>query len=72
MIDKFSPSCIICVDKSKNTVLNPYVSWCSAVKRKPRPMGNEYHTAACANTKILYCVEIIEVKDKPAEGTHSV
>ena len=42
------------------------------MKRKPHPMGNEYHAAAFADTKILYCVEIVEGKDKPTEGPHSL
>ena len=42
------------------------------MKRKPHPMGNEYHTAACADTKILYCVQIVEGKDQPVEGPHLV
>ena len=56
MIDKFSPSWIVCADESMVTFLNPYGPMWVTVKRKPHPMGNEYHTAACADTKILYCV----------------
>lgn len=71
MIDKFSPSWIVCVDESMVVFLNPYAPGWVTVKRKPHPMGNEYHTAACADTKILYCVEIVEGKDQPTEGPHS-
>ena len=42
------------------------------MKRKPHPLGNKYCTAACADTKILYCVEIVDGKDKPAEGSYLV
>ena len=72
MTDKFSPPWIDCVDESMVTFLNPYAQGRVTVKRKPHHMGNEYHTAACADTKILYCVEIVEGKDKSAERPHSV
>ena len=32
---------------------------------KPHPFGNRYHTIACAKSKIIYNVEILEGKDQP-------
>ena len=72
MTDKFSSSWIVCVDESMVTFLNPYAPGWVFVKRKPLPVGNKYRTAACANTKVLYCVEIIEGKDIPTEVPHYV
>ena len=72
MADKFSPSWIVCIDESMVTFLNLYAPGWVTLKRKPHPMGNEYHTVTCPDTKILYCVEIVEGKDKPAEGPHLV
>jgi hypothetical protein len=37
------------------------------VTRKPTPIGSEYHTMACAVTKIIYWVEIVEGKDRPSQ-----
>jgi hypothetical protein len=37
------------------------------VPRKPHPMGNEYHTIACAVSGILYQMEMVEGKDQPRE-----
>ncbi len=34
-------------------------------------MGNEYLTAACADTKIMHFVKIVEGGDKPEEGSDS-
>ena len=33
--------------------------------RKPHPFGNEYHKIACAKSKGIYNVEIVEGKDQP-------
>lgn len=35
------------------------------VPRKPHPKGNEYHTLACALSKIIFFHEIVEGKDRP-------
>lgn len=37
------------------------------VKRKPHPMGNEYHCIACGQTKIIFWIELVEGKDHPPE-----
>ena len=39
--------------------------------RKPHPFGNEYHTICCGETGIMYFVELVEGKDRPAQlGRH--
>ena len=35
--------------------------------RKPHPFGNEYHTACCGLTGILFVMEMVEGKDRPKE-----
>ena len=32
---------------------------------KPHPLGKKYHTIACAESKVIYNVEIVEGKDQP-------
>ena len=32
---------------------------------KPLPLGKEYHKIACAKSKVIYNVEIVEGKDQP-------
>ena len=34
---------------------------------KPHPFGNEYHTACCALTNILFSIELVEGKDSPPQ-----
>lgn len=41
-------------------------------KAQGYPFGNEYHTTADAETKILFHIEIVEGKDQPSSGPHSV
>ena len=47
--------------------LNPHAPGWVHVKRKPHPMGNEYHIVACADSKIIHFVKIVEGRDKPEE-----
>ena len=35
------------------------------IPHNPHPFGNEYHTIACAKSKVIYNVEIVEGKDRP-------
>ena len=51
--------------------LNPHAHGWVHIKRKLNPMGNEYHTATCADTIIIYSVEIVEGRDKLEEGPDS-
>ena len=43
----------------------------SSVKEDASSLGNEYHTIACGDTKILFFVELVEGKDTPKEGPNS-
>ena len=38
---------------------------------KPHPLGNEYHTIACCEMKIMFRMELVQRKDKPLEGAHA-
>ena len=41
------------------------------MKQKPHPFGNEYHTIADVDTKIILSVEIIETKKySPTKGPY--
>lgn len=37
------------------------------VKRKPHPLGNEYHTICDGETAILFKMELVEGKSRPPE-----
>lgn len=67
----FSASWLVCVDESMVVFYNKYAPGWIAVKRKPHPLGNEYHTVACCESKIIFFMELVEGKDKPKEGAHS-
>ncbi len=42
------------------------------MKRKPHPFGNEYHTIADVETKIIFGVEIVETKkDAPTKDLYA-
>ena len=34
-------------------------------------MGNEYHTMACCQSKVIFCIELVQGKDLPKDGEHS-
>ena len=69
--EDFIAGWLIVLDKSMVVFLNKYAPGWTVVKRKPHPMGNEYHTTACCNTKIIFHIEIVEGKDQPKEGPHA-
>jgi len=69
--DVFVPGWLVVVDESMVAFLNKYCPGWTVVKRKPHPMGNEYHTTADCVTKVIFHIEICEGKDKPKEGEHS-
>ena len=68
MTENFSPSWISCLDESMSVWHNRYTApgW-MFVPRKPHPFGNEYHTICCGLSGILYSLELVEGKDRPAE-----
>ena len=61
MTEIFSPTWVSCLDESMTCLGWIYVP------RKPHPMGNEYHTICCGKTRILYQLELVEGKERPAE-----
>jgi hypothetical protein len=63
----FSPAWAVCLDESMAKWLNEYAPGWMAVGRKPRPFGNEYHTMACAQSHILFWIEMVEGKDRPPQ-----
>ena len=63
----FSPAWAVCLDESMAKWLNEYAPGWMAVGRKPRPFGNEYHTMACAQSHILFWMEMVEGKDRPPQ-----
>jgi hypothetical protein len=67
MKEQFVPSHELCLDESMVAWINKWTcpGWVH-LPRKPHPFGNEYHTFACATTKIVFCVELVEGKDRPA------
>lgn len=71
MQHEYMPSWIVCVDESMVVFHNPYAPGWITIKRKPHPFGNEYHATACAETGILFFIEIVEGSDRPQSGPHS-
>ena len=64
MKEKFSPSWVTCLDESMSKwIVNFTCPGFMCVPRKPWPMGNEYHTIFCGETKIMFQAELVEGKD---------
>jgi hypothetical protein len=64
MAEIFIPSWVLYLDKS----MSPWNNWWTCpgwmfVPRKPHPFGNEYHSICCAETMIMYAIEIVEGAD---------
>ena len=60
----FLPSWINCIDESMLKWINEYT--CPGfmyVPRKPWPFGNEYHDAGCADSDIIWALDLREGKD---------
>jgi hypothetical protein len=66
MADNYSPGHLVCVDESMVVWAGDSAPGWMVVSRKPHPIGNEYHTIACATTKIIFHAELVEGKDRPA------
>ncbi len=68
MASVFSPSWILCLDKSMSIWHNMFTcpGWVFC-PWKPHPFGNKYHTVCCAKSGILTQIELVEGKDRPAE-----
>ena len=58
----------ICLDESMSIWHNRWTcpGWVFC-PRKPHPFGNEYHTACCGITRVLFSIELVEGKDRPPE-----
>ena len=66
MTTNFSPSWINCINESMSKWENEYS--CPGfmfVPRKPWPFGNEYHNAGCAESDIIWLLDLREGKDRP-------
>jgi hypothetical protein len=59
---------VICLDKSMSIWHQRWTcpGWIFC-PRKPHPFGNEYHTACCALTNILFSIKLVEGKDSPPQ-----
>ena len=68
MAMNFVPSWINCINESMSKWLNKYT--CPGfmfVPRKLWPFGNEYHDTGCANSNIIWLLELREGKDTPPQ-----
>ena len=68
MASIFSSSWVICLDESMSIWHNKFTcpGWIYC-PRKPHPYGNEYHTACCGKSHILFSLELVEGKDHPSQ-----
>jgi len=59
---------VICLDESMSIWHNKWTcpGWIFC-PRKPHPFGNEYHTACCALSTIMFVIELVEGRDAPPE-----
>ncbi len=64
----FSSSWVICLDESMSIWTSRWTcpGWVFC-PRKPHPFGNEYHSACCGITGIMFSVEMVEGKDRPRQ-----
>jgi hypothetical protein len=68
MANVFLAAWIICLDE----LMSIWHQWWTCpgwifCPHKPHPFGNEYHTACCALTNILFSVELVKGKDSPPQ-----
>ena len=68
MAEKFLAVWVICLDESMSIWHNKWTcpGWVFC-PRKPHPFGNEYHTACCALSTIMFVIELVEGRDAPSE-----
>jgi xylulokinase len=62
----FIPSGTVCLDESMVKHHNERIPGFMHVPRKPTPLGNEYHTICDAETRILFGIELVEGRSRPA------
>ena len=67
MANIFLAAWIVCLDESMSIWHNKWTcpGWVFC-PRKPHPFGNEYHSACCALSVIMFVIELVEGKDAPA------
>ena len=65
---KFVAAWVMCLDESMSIWHNRWTcpGWIFC-PRKPHPFGNEYHTACCGLSTILFVIEMVEGRDAPPE-----
>lgn len=65
---EFISGWVICLDESMSSWINRWTcpGWIFC-PRKPHPFGNEYHTACCALSGIMFAIELVEGKDAPPQ-----
>ena len=72
----FLPSWINCIDESMSNWIDKYTclsNWIDKytcpgfmyIPRKPWKFGNEYHDAGCADSDIIWALDLREGKDQP-------
>ena len=67
MLEVFTPCATVCLDESMVAHNNEKVPGFMVVKRKPTPLGNEYHTICCGDTAIMFKMELVEGKKTPSQ-----
>ena len=73
MANNFVLSWINCIDESMTKWVNEYT--CPGfmlVPQKPWPFANEYHDAGCADSDIIWALELHEGKDCPTQLNNKV
>jgi len=65
---EFIAGWVLCLDESMSIWLNRWTcpGWIFC-PRKPHPFGNEYHTACCGMSGIMFAMELVEGRDAPPE-----
>jgi hypothetical protein len=68
MVNVFLAGWVVCLDESMSIWHQRWtcLGWIFC-PRKLHPFGNEYHTACCALTNILFSIELVEGKDAPPQ-----
>ena len=68
MSSQFNPGWLNCLDESMSVWTNKFMHpRLMFVPRKPWPFGNEYHTVCCCTSGIMWGIELVEGKDRPAQ-----
>eukprot|EP00804_Cyclotella_cryptica_P001276 CCRYP_012746-RA/>CCRYP_012746-RA protein AED:0.11 eAED:0.05 QI:0/0/0/1/0/0/2/0/143 len=74
MASIFFSSWVICLDESMSTWFNRWTcpGWVYC-PMKHHPFGNKYHTAGCAESGIMFAMELVEGKDRSQDlGSYEI